>query len=148
MRIVCVWLAFSVEHSIEEVLGLSLQLADPRLLLFEGLTLRQHLAASTVLRAVLLHRQTHRDKWWVKACSVKNNRPSHHKWAPQWPTVDAYRGSSAQFWELVGEVLQLQVHPKLFIFSLQNADYSPCLYQINSSVCSSTAFLCICAGMN
>lgn len=58
---VCV--TFSVEHSIEEVLGLSLQPADPRLLLFEVFTLRQHLAASTVLYAVLLHGQTHRDKW-------------------------------------------------------------------------------------
>lgn len=52
-------LTFSVEHSIEEVLGLSLQLADPRPLLFESFTLRQHLAASTVLCAVLLYRQTH-----------------------------------------------------------------------------------------
>lgn len=53
---------FSVEHSIEEVLSLSLQSADPRLLLFEVFTLRQHVATSTVLHAVLLHRQTRRDQ--------------------------------------------------------------------------------------
>lgn len=46
---------FSVEHSIEELLGLSLQPADPRLLLFEVFTLRQHQAASTLLCSVFLH---------------------------------------------------------------------------------------------
>ena len=56
---VCLCVTFSVEHSIEEVLGLSLQPADPRLLLFEVFTIRQHLAASTVLSAVLLQRRTH-----------------------------------------------------------------------------------------
>lgn len=56
---VCVCVTFSVEHSIEEVLGLSLQPADPRLLLFEVFTIRQHLAACTVLSAVLLQRRTH-----------------------------------------------------------------------------------------
>lgn len=62
MKIVCVCLTFSVEHSIEEVLGLSLQPADPRLLLFEVLTLRQQLAASSRLHAVLLHKQTNKQR--------------------------------------------------------------------------------------
>lgn len=58
---VCVCVCtFSVEHSIEELLGLSLQPADPRLLLFEVFTLRQHRAPSTVLCAVFLHTHTHR----------------------------------------------------------------------------------------
>lgn len=35
----CACGTFSVEHSIEEVLGLSLQPTDPRLLLFEVFTL-------------------------------------------------------------------------------------------------------------
>lgn len=56
----CVCLTFSVEHSIEEVLGLSLQPADPRLLALEVFTHGQHLAASTVLSAVVLHRQINR----------------------------------------------------------------------------------------
>lgn len=50
---------FSVEHSIEELLGLSLQPADPRLLLFEIFTLRQHRAASTLLCATFLYTHTH-----------------------------------------------------------------------------------------
>lgn len=58
----CARLTFSVEHSIEEVLGLSLQPADPRLLLFEVFALRQHLAVSTVLHTVLLNMQTHKKR--------------------------------------------------------------------------------------
>lgn len=70
---VCVCGTFSVEHSIEEVLGLSLQPADPRLLLFEVFALRQHLAASTVLHAVLLKRH----EKWVKTRPVHKQKPSH-----------------------------------------------------------------------
>lgn len=51
-----------MEHSIEEVLGLSLQSADAdsRALLLQVLTLRQHLAASAVLHTVLLKTDTGR----------------------------------------------------------------------------------------
>lgn len=66
-------LTFSVEHSIEEVLGLSLQLADPRPLLLESF--RQNRAA--VVRAELLQSQTRDRELWKLETQIKLTNGQH-----------------------------------------------------------------------